>query len=445
MKGLLISGTKSGIGKTTITMALMSAMKNVAPFKVGPDFIDPKFQEYATGNKSYNLDGFMLGENIVKELFWEKSQYRDISVIEGVMGLYDGLGHEKENFSSAHISRILDVPVILVVDGKGISTSIGAEVLGYKLLDERVNIKGVIINNVNSEKLYLHLKEAVEKYSGIECVGYFPKVEGVTLESRHLGLIQADEINDLDEKLEILKIQAEKTLDLEKIYNIANQIKKPQTNERFGILESVKDKLKGRRIGIAWDRAFSFYYNDNLELLEHTGAEIVKFSPIRDKKLPENLDFIYFGGGYPENFAEQLSGNTEMIKDIKEVFEKNIPIYAECGGFIYLTKGIKKLDEKFYDFAGLLDIKVQMKKNLNIKRFGYIDIETVEGLKIKGHEFHYSDIYDINEKETIFNIKKQNGNAWQCGYRKKNLIAGYPHINFFGNGEFFVWIVGIGS
>jgi cobyrinic acid a,c-diamide synthase len=443
MKGIIISGAKSGVGKTTITMAIMKALENVAPFKIGPDFIDPKFHEYATKNKSYNLDTFLLGEEIVRELFYEKSCNKQISVVEGVMGLYDGINHEIDNFSTNHISKILNMPVILIVDGKGISTSIAAQVLGYKNLDKNSNVKGIIINNISSEKSYLHLKEAIEKYCDVECLGYFPLLKEISFESRHLGLIQADELENLDKTLEILENQAKETIDLDRILEIAREIEKPKTFVREKILKEIENKLSGKRIGIAWDSAFTFYYNDNLELLEKSGIEIVKFSPIIDKALPKNIDFLYFGGGYPENYAYELSKNESMINDIRNFYKNNGKIYGECGGFIYLTKGLLDLNNNFTYFVGLLDIKVKMKKSLNIKRFGYINIETKNNILCKGHEFHYSDIYDILEQNTEFNISKLNGNSWKCGYKSKNLLAGYPHINFYTNIEFFKWIFGI--
>ena len=443
MKGIIISGAKSGVGKTTITMAIMKALENVAPFKIGPDFIDPKFHEYATKNKSYNLDAFLLGEEIVKELFYEKSCGKNISLVEGVMGLYDGINHEIDNFSTNHISKILNMPVILIVDGKGISTSIAAEVLGYKNLDKNSNIEGIIINNIGSEKSYLNLKEAIEKYCDVECLGYFPSLREISLESRHLGLIQANELVNLDKTLEILENQAKETINLDRILEIAREIKKPNTFNRDKSLKEIENKLSGKRIGIAWDNAFTFYYNDNLELLEKSGIEIVKFSPINDRTLPEKIDFLYFGGGYPENYVYELSKNQNMINDIRNFYKNNGKIYGECGGFIYLTKGLLDLSNKFIDFVGLLDIKVQMKKSLNIKRFGYINIETKSNILCKGHEFHYSDIYDVLEENTEFNISKLNGNSWNCGYKSKNLLAGYPHINFYTNIEFFKWIFDI--
>ena len=208
MRKILISGTMSGSGKTTVSNILMASLENVAPFKIGPDYIDLSYHELFTGNKSYNLDAFMFDYKTLKNIFEINSKGKNISIVEGVMGLYDGLGHEKDNFSTAHVSRILEIPVILVVNGKGTSTSVAAEVLGFKIFDENVKIKGVILNNVSSEKLYFNLKEAVEKYTGIECVGYIPRNEKLSVESRHLGLKQAFELNCdeyLDEKKKLLK------------------------------------------------------------------------------------------------------------------------------------------------------------------------------------------------------------------------------------------------
>lgn len=439
MRKILIAGTMSGSGKTTVSSILMSAFENTAPFKVGPDYIDPSYHAIFTGNKSYNLDAFMYNEETLKFIFSSNSNGKNISIIEGVMGLYDGLGHSKENFSTAHISKMLNVPVILVVNAKGISTSIAAEILGFKLFDEEVNIAGVILNNVSSEKLYLNLKEAVEMYTGIECLGYLPKSDEIGIESRHLGLKQAFEIEGIKEKKEVLKKIAEKYLDLEKIYKIS------YSDEEISAENpalKLKDKLKGKKIAIAKDSAFSFYYESNLDLIRYSGLEIEEFSPVNDEKVPD-ADFIYMGGGYPELYSKELSENKSMKESILKACENNIPIYAECGGFIYLTKGLETLDKKFFEFCGTFDIKISMRERLNIGRFGYINIDAKEGISTKGHEFHYSEISENNEKETQYKIKKDNGRSWECGYRKKNTLAGYPHIGFYSNLKFFEFLFGI--
>ena len=244
MKKILISGTMSGSGKTTVSSILMSAFANVAPFKVGPDYIDPGYHELFTGNKSHNLDAFMFDEKTLKHIFDMGSEGKSIAITEGVMGLYDGVGHEKDNFSTAHLSRILDIPIILVVNAKGISTSIAAEILGFKLFDENVKIKGIILNNVSSEKLYLNLKEAVEKYTGIECVGYLPRNEKLSVESRHLGLKQAFELKgskELEEKKQLFKEIAEKCLDLERIYEIAEEFEIKGSMASFEPIKDLKE------------------------------------------------------------------------------------------------------------------------------------------------------------------------------------------------------------
>lgn len=431
MRGFLLGGTNSGIGKTTLSMGLMSCFDNVIPFKAGPDYIDGKFHEYVTGNKSYNLDYFLMGEEGIKNVFAEKSQKNSVSIIEGVMGLYDGMNNSLDNGSSAHISRILNLPVILVADGTGKSTSIAAQIMGYQNFDKRVNIVGVIINRVSSEKTYDILKEAVEKYCNIKCFGYVPKFNDIEISSRHLGLIQADEIKNLKEKTEKLKREIQKTVDIEEIYKCIEfeEIKK-------NISDNLKRKYSGIKIGIAKDEAFSFYYNDNLEFLEELGAELKYFSPIHDEKIPEDIHMLYFGGGYPENYAFELSENISMKKSIQDFYNKNGIIYGECGGYIYLSKSLTDTAGKKYRFVGLADDEIEMTDRLNVKRFGYINV-TYKGLHGKAHEFHYSKLKNenLNIEERAFKIEKPDSRKWECGFEKKNLLCGYPHLYFRGSTE----------
>lgn len=430
MKGFLIAGTKSGIGKTTVSMGLMSCFSDVSPFKVGPDYIDGKFHEYVTGNKSYNLDFFLMGEDGVRESFLK--HHKNFSIAEGVMGLYDGLDNSLDNGSSAHISRILNLPVILIVDGAGRSTSIAAEITGYQNFDRRVNIIGVIINKVSSEKTYEILKEAVEKYCKIKCFGYIPKIENISLSSRHLGLVEAYEVYDLKEKIEVLKNEFQKTIDLKAIYETA------EINPSYklkNIFSDFKDKYKNIKIGIAKDNAFSFYYNDNIEFLENLGAEIKYFSPLKDEKIPDDVDMLYFGGGYPENYAYELENNISMINSIRDFYNKNGVIYGECGGFIYLSKKLIILDGKEYNFVNLTENIIEMKNRLDIGRFGYINIKYRENFYGKGHEFHYSKIKEEGKEKKEFKIEKPNGRKWECGYSSKNLLCGYPHIHFFKSSD----------
>ncbi|MCI6151672.1 MAG: cobyrinate a,c-diamide synthase [Fusobacterium perfoetens] len=457
MQGIIIAGTKSGIGKTTITIGLMKVLKNVSPFKVGPDYIDGKFHEYVTKNKSYNLDYFLMGKKGIKYSFLKNR--KNFSIIEGVMGLYDGLGDDLDNGSTAHISRILNIPVILVVDANKRSTSICAEILGYKLFDERVEIKGIILNNISSEKSYEMLSKAIEKYVEIPCIGYLPKIDEISLESRHLGLIQAEEIKELDKKIEILAEKVKKTIDINKILEISN-IDTPTSknsisdkllkndiliNEELLKIErkilnlSEAEKYKGLKIGVAKDNAFSFYYNDNLEFLERLGIEIKYFSPINDEKIPENVDGLYFGGGYPELYGKELEKNKSMIESIKTFYNDGGVIYGECGGYIYLSQKLKTLNDETFKFVGLTNNKFQMKERLNIGKFGYINVncalEKEKSLNFPAHEFHYSEIIE-KSGENIFKISKKDGRTWECGYSEKNLFCGYPHIHFFSSQDF---------
>lgn len=426
MKGFLIAGTNSGIGKTTVSMGLMSCFENVSPFKVGPDYIDGKFHEFVTGNKSYNLDYFLMEEEGVKESFLKHTE--SFAIIEGVMGLYDGIDNSFDNGSSAHIARILNLPVILVVDAKGKSTSIAAQVMGYQNFDKRVNIIGVIINKVSSEKTYEILKEAIEKYCNIKCFGYISNINEISVSSRHLGLTQAEEILNLKEKIEILKESIKKTVNLEEIYK---SVEFDLNYKLKNIFLSLKDKYKNLKIGIAKDNAFSFYYNDNIEFLENMGIEIEYFSPINDKKIPQDIDMLYFGGGYPENYAEELSKNIDMLNSIREFYNKDGVIYGECGGFIYLSKKLVTLDGKEFTFVNLNENIIEMKNKLDISRFGYIKIKYKENLFGKGHEFHYSKIRSEGNNEKEFQIEKPNGKKWECGFSSKNILCGYPHIHFF--------------
>ena len=430
MKGFLIAGTKSGIGKTTVSMGLMSCFSDVSPFKIGPDYIDGKFHEYVTGNKSYNLDFFLMREDGVRESFLK--HHKNFSIAEGVMGLYDGIDNSLDNGSSAHISRILNLPVILIVDGTGRSTSIAAEIMGYQNFDKRVNIIGVIINKISSEKTYEILKEAVEKYCKIKCFGYIPKLENISLSSRHLGLVEAYEVQDLKEKIEILKNEFQKTIDIKAIYETV------EINPHYklkNIFSDFKDKYKSIKIGIAKDNAFSFYYNDNIEFLENLGAEIKYFSLLKGEKIPDDVDMLYFGGGYPENYAAELENNISMINSIRDFYNKNGVIYGECGGFIYLSKKLIILDGKEYNFVNLTENIIEMKNRLDIGRFGYINIRYRENLCGKGHEFHYSRIKEEGKEKKEFKIEKPNGRKWECGYSSKNLLCGYPHIHFFKSSD----------
>ncbi|MGL5123305.1 MAG: cobyrinate a,c-diamide synthase [Fusobacteriaceae bacterium] len=422
-KGFILSGVSSGIGKTTISIGLMNIFKNVSAFKSGPDFIDPTFHSFVTKNNSYNLDLFIMGDSGVKYSLY--NHLRDFNIIEGAMGLYDGIDNSLDNYSVAHLSRVLEMPVILVVDGGGKGTSIASQVLGYKLFDPRVNIIGVIINKVNSEKTYNLYKEAIEKYTGIKSLGYLSKNEEFNIESRHLGLLRANEVMELEIKVQKISEELKKNVDIKFIEKECSfEIEKPED-----IFEIYRDKYKGIKMGIAKDRAFSFYYNDNLELLKKMGIELKYFSPLIDKEVPD-VDFLYFGGGYPENYLEELSLNKNMLQSIEVFYKKNKTILGECGGFMYLSQGIENLNGEFFKLCSILDCEIKMFNRLDISRFGYINI-LYNGLKGKGHEFHYSKISKSGDMDKKYEVYKKDGRHWSCGYSSKKILAGYPHLHFF--------------
>lgn len=442
---IVIAGTNSGCGKTTLSTGIMAALVKrglrVQPFKVGPDYIDPMFHTFITGRHSRNLDSWMLGEDTVSYLLQKNAADADIAVIEGVMGLYDGFGGNSAEGSTAHVSKIINSPVILVVNGDGMSLSAAALIRGYADFDRSINIKGVIINNINSDGHFQLLKDVIEENTGLTAVGYLPGMDEYRLPDRHLGLVTSAEIEDLKEKINILSGQIEKTIDLDKLVAISKQA---------GGLRDVEPPVRPEtgikaRIGVASDKAFCFYYRDGLDLLEMAGAELVYFSPVKDGRLPEGIDGLYIGGGYPEVWAEELQNNTSMKEDIRRIIQKGLPAYAECGGLMYLSESITNLDGKTFETVGLIPGRSEMTTSL--KRFGYIDIEIEKdniiskaGSRIRGHEFHYSATAVGHTVPTCYKVVKNRRNrepvTWRCGFKVYNLLAGYPHLHFWANPRF---------
>lgn len=441
----MIAGTHSGVGKTTISIGIMAALKkrglSVAPFKVGPDYIDPGFHKYVTGNSSYNLDSYLLSENEINYLLSKNMNKKNIGIIEGVMGVYDGYGITSEIGSSAHISNITKTPIILILDGRGLSNSAAALVLGYKNYRD-IDIQGVIINRVSSQKHYELLKEIIEKNTETLCLGYMLRDDELLLESRHLGLVPAEELEQLDIKLDKLVKSIEDSIDLNKLIEISNVEKLENLNNIMDeFLENNKEEYCNKRIGVAFDNAFSFYYQDNFDILKALGASLVFFSPLADKKLPENLDSVYIGGGFPEIFAEKLEENHSFRASLKEYLTNGGKCYAECGGLMYLSKGIISLDGKMSEMVGYLPIICKMTKGL--QRFGYVDVELDLGDKkynTKAHEFHHSVIDDLgNSLNYKYHVRKNRDdkliNEWECGINLNNTLAGYPHLYFMSNLE----------
>lgn len=445
MNKLLIAGTNSGVGKTTIALGIMAALekrgKNVQPFKIGPDYIDTSYQTYITGNVSSNLDSFMLDKEQVKYIFKKSSENKDISIIEGVMGLYDGIGTDLDNCSTASVSKILKAPVILVLNAKAMATSAAAIVMGYQQFDKNVEIVGVILNNVRTESHFNLIKKSVEKYCKVEVLGYLPPSENINIKSRHLGLIPSCEMKNLDDKKNNLIELVEKYIDIDRLIQLSEceSIESTFALNMFLEDEFIKSLAKGKKIAIAKDEAFNFYYRENIELLENIGLEIEYFSPINDKQLPK-CDILYLGGGFPELFAKQLENNISMRQSILKAHNENLPIYAECGGLMYLGRKIKNKDKSEYNMVGIFDGESCMTKSL--KNFGYCKVESMEntvvfnvGEKMSGHEFHHS-VFETNEKEVLSIIKEIDGEVvkiWTGGYSKKNTFASYLHVHFYNN------------
>ncbi|WP_010238456.1 cobyrinate a,c-diamide synthase [Clostridium arbusti] len=434
MKSIIISSNGSSGGKTTVTMGLLKVLKNrgfkVQSYKVGPDYIDPDFHEYITKVPARNLDLYLMGEEGVKASFSRGKG--DYGIVEGVMGLYDGKGISTE-YSTAHVAKVLNLPVILVLSPKAKASTLCAEILGLMNF-ESVNIAGIIFNNIK-ESYYKLLKAAVEKYCDIKVFGYVPKDERLSLKSRHLGLVQSTEIEDLNKKIDICAELMENNLDIESLLQcFAN-------NKEY--IDNFHVKNIGIKSAVALDKAFSFYYRENIELLQELG-EVRFFSPLEDKELPKDIDFIYLGGGYPEVFIEKLTGNKTMLKSIRDALNSGIRCYAECGGLMYLTEAI---DER--ETVGFFKGTSSMTNRL--QNFGYANIEVVKensmmpkGLSINCHEFHKSQvrldensIYDVTKISYDGSIKR-----WNCGYVKQNTLGSYAHVHFFGDLEMLKALIG---
>ena len=443
MKGLVIAGTNSGCGKTTITIGLMALLQeagqNIAPFKVGPDFIDPAFHFKVTGTNSYNLDSFLLSNEVINHLYYKHTLNKDIAIVEGVMGLFDGMGEECIG-STAQMSKILSLPVILVVSCKSLYQSVAAIISGYTNFDPDLNIAGVILNNVSGNESYNFLKSYIEINTEIKCLGYLPTDETITLESRHLGLIQPNEIDGFSTKITQLKDILRNTIDLPSLVSIAGNNKFELQSQNIEL--SWQRDLKGLRIGVAHDNAFQFYYNDNLDLLRNNGAELIFFSPLKDESIPHDINAIYLGGGYPEVFAKELSQNYNMLMSINTAAHSNMPIFAECGGLMYLTEGIIDQQEIFYPMAGIFKCCAKMTSKL--QRFGYCNVKYNDSVT-SAHEFHNSKLQNIKNApdfEYQFQIEKPGKNRqWTCGLRYKNVLAGYPHFHFWSEPKFYNQII----
>ena len=432
---ILFAGTNSGCGKTTVTCAVLQALVNrglrVGAFKCGPDYIDPMFHSRIIGAKAANLDSYFFDDNTLRFLLVQNGADRDISIVEGVMGYYDGMGLTSTRGSTYSVARITQTPVVLVVGAKGASLSVLATIQGFLDFCPDNQLQGVVLNQCTASTYEALAEEIRRRFAGRVCpLGYLPRLPDCTLESRHLGLVTAAEVEDLQEKLRILAVQAEKTLDLDGLLELS----KAAPNISYAPV--VLPRFAPVRIAVAKDRAFCFYYEDSLEVLTRMGAELVPFSPLVDSQLPENIQGLYLGGGYPELYAGQLSGNASMRLSIKNALTNGLPCIAECGGFMYLTEAIAGLPMVGYLSGKSFD-------NGKLTRFGYVRLRAEKdqmlckaGEEIRGHEFHH---WDCTEPGSDFAaLKELSGRKWECVVSTPTLYAGYPHFHFYANPSFAV-------
>ena len=430
---VVLAGTNSGCGKTTVTCAVLQALtgrgRKVGAFKCGPDYIDPMFHSRIIGAKSANLDAFFFSGNTLRYLLAKNGADRDISVIEGVMGYYDGMGLTTARASTWEIARIVDAPVVLIVSARGAAFSVLAELEGFVHFQTDSGIQGVILNQC-TKAAYPALAGAIrERFGGrVRPLGYLPDLPEARLESRHLGLITAAEVANLKDKLHILAQTAEETIDLDGLLALAGEA--PALEYTPAPLPRYEDKV---RVAVAKDRAFCFYYADSLDALTEMGAELVPFSPLNDDALPKNIHGLYLGGGYPELYGEALSRNTGMRASVKKALEAGLPCIAECGGFMYLTEAIGE-----WPMAGCLPGKCFDTGRLT--RFGYVTLTAKAdnllcraGESIRGHEFHH---WDAECNGDGFWAEKPTGRRWNCVYATDTLYAGFPHFHFYANPQF---------
>lgn len=437
---LMIAAPASGSGKTLITCALLQLLKRqgkkTAAFKCGPDYIDPMFHRSVLGIHSVNLDSYFVKPKVLKELALEHMEGKDIAVMEGVMGLYDGTGGLQENGSSYEIACITDTPVVLVVDAAGMGRSLLALLSGFLQYDRAGLIKGVILNKI-SEMFYPSIKAAIEKELPLSVLGYFPKQQKLQFGSRHLGLLLPEEIEGLQEKTEQGASVLEKTVDIQGLMRMAQEAPELQTES-----SSIRPVVSGVKIGVAQDEAFCFYYEDNLRLLQKLGAVLCPFSVLHSEALPEGIQGLLLGGGYPELFAEKLQENRAMRAAVAQAAERGMPILAECGGFLYLQEYLTQDGDprsvRRYVMSGAA--KGTGYNRSGLVRFGYVELSTElentflkPGETIRGHEFHY---YDSTSPGEDCLACKPSGKTWRCIQAGPEHWWGFPHLYYYSNPEF---------
>lgn len=441
MTGFMIAGTSSSVGKTTLTLAITAAFRQrgltVQLFKGGPDFLDTGHHSRISGRKSRNLDTWMLTPETNIDTLRRASQGANAVIVEGMMGLFDGKSGAEEQGSSAEIAKLLQLPVVLVVDAGKSARSVAALVLGFEIFDPELKIVGVILNNVANERHFQALEAAIVARCSSPILGWLPREPAISIPERHLGLHTAEESSseDLNMQMNILGSLAEKFLAMDRLLSLQSGI----DFELVSIQRTISEATM--RLGVAYDPAFTFYYEDNLELLRDQNVEIVFFSPLKDRALPPMLDALYLGGGYPELYAETLSSNSEMLAAIREFAESQRPIYAECGGMMYLATSLTTRDCKEYDMAGILPCHIQMRDRL--RHFGYAMVEFTrdcllgpKGTIVRGHSFHYSEMTTTHGLLSSYRADYSlSGEQEQEGFGVPgaNILASYIHLHFLAN------------
>ena len=434
---VVVAGVRSGVGKTTIATGIMGALARrgyaVQPFKAGPDYIDPSYHQVACGVPSRNLDTWLLPHLTVLELYGKAAARRQISVVEGVMGLFDGHSSLDEEGSTAQLAKLLGAPVILVADAAKVARSVAAEVLGYQQFDPDLNVAGVILNGVGSPAHLEFCKPQIEATTGLPVLGYLPRRAEFEQPERHLGLIPTVEGTVARQWYETLIAQVEETIDVGRIAELARTCAPPLSSADALQVYPLEPQPKQALIAVAQDKAFNFYYQDSLDLLEAWGAEIVPFSPMEDAGLPEGVGGVYLGGGFPELFAAELSANGPMLDSIRKAAARGVPIYGECGGLMYLGRSLTGFDEVAYPMAGLVPaVSAMSQSRLSL---GYREVEArgdgpllSAGQRVRGHEFHWSTLEQPpQDGESAYLVVNQGGRP--DGFRADSVWATYVHVH----------------
>lgn len=458
---VVLAGTGSAVGKTTISTGIMKALQdeNVQPFKVGPDFIDPSYHTIATGNVSRNLDSFFMSESQIINSFERalKKSNSNMGIIEGVRGLYEGISPISDIGNTASIAKALDAPVVLLMDSRSLVKSAAAVVLGFKALDPEIRIEGVILNKVKGKRHYLKAKESVEKLANVPVIGGIPRNEEIAVEERHLGLVPALEKEKINRNIELWGKLAEEYIDLDALKNIMKTSSKSTVKDNKNkAIEAHEDEFNKHhneaielevtngakpgelwktgnktplKIGVAIDEIFTFYYKETLESLEDNGAKIVPFSPYKDEEIPD-VDALYIGGGYPEVFKKDLSENLSMLKSINKFHNEDRPIYGECGGLIYLSKSIDGLDMvNAIPYTSEMTSRVQG-LNYVVARSNQDNLISDKGDVFRAHEFHYTKLNIDSTKDLVFDVLRGRGVYNNMdGVSVRNTLANYIHIH----------------